>query len=63
MSILSFKDNTFYLDNKPFQIIAGDIHYFRLPKSCWERILDLAVDFGLNTVQTYVPWNAHEPEP
>ena len=24
--------------------------------------LDLAKDFGLNTIQTYVPWNKHEPK-
>lgn len=61
MSILSFDKNSFYIDGEPFRIIAGDIHYFRIHQDNWERIIDLAVDFGLNTVQTYVPWNAHQP--
>lgn len=61
MSVLSFDKDNFYIDKEPFRIIAGDIHYFRIHPSNWERILDLAVDFGLNTVQTYVPWNAHQP--
>ena len=61
MSILTFDKNNFYLDEKPFRIIAGDIHYFRIHPSKWEQTLDLAVDFGLNAIQTYVPWNAHEP--
>lgn len=63
MNNLTFKDNCFYLDDDPFHIIAGDIHYFRIPKNDWERVLDLALDFGLNTIQTYVPWNAHEISP
>lgn len=63
MSILTFDEKAFYLDNSPFTIIAGDVHYFRIPKTNWEHVLNLAVDFGLNTIQTYVPWNAHEPTP
>lgn len=60
---LTWDKNGFYLDGEPFRMIAGDIHYFRIHPSDWEKRLSLAVDFGLNTVQTYVPWNAHEPRP
>ena len=62
MSILTFDKNSFYIDGEPFRIIAGDVHYFRIHPDKWEGILDLAVDFGLNTIQTYVPWNVHEPK-
>ena len=62
MNNLTFDKNSFYLDGKPFRIIAGDIHYFRIHQNDWAKRLDLAVDFGLNTIQTYVPWNAHEPK-
>ena len=60
---LTWDRNTFYLDGEPFRIIAGDIHYFRIHQNDWGKRLDLAVDFGLNAIQTYVPWNAHEPRP
>ncbi len=63
MSKLSFDKDLFYLDGKPFRMIAGDFHYFRIHENDWGKRLDLAVDFGLNTIQTYVPWNAHEPHP
>lgn len=62
MSILTFDKTGFYIDGEPFRIIAGDVHYFRMHPDKWEQVLDLAVDFGLNTIQTYVPWNAHEPK-
>lgn len=63
MNKLTFDRNSFYLDGEPFRMIAGDIHYFRIHQNDWAKRLDLAVDFGLNTIQTYVPWNAHEPHP
>lgn len=63
MNKLTFDRDNFYLDGKPFRLIAGDIHYFRIHENDWAKRLDLAVDFGLNTIQTYVPWNAHEPHP
>ena len=59
----SFDDKGFYLNGEPFFMVSGDIHYFRIHPSDWDKRLDLAVDFGLNTVQTYTPWNLHEPHP
>ncbi len=42
-------------------IVSGAIHYFRIHPGEWSDRLDKAVAFGLNTVETYVPWNLHEP--
>ncbi|KYG34794.1 glycoside hydrolase family 35 protein [Alkalihalobacillus trypoxylicola] len=56
------KEEKFYLDGKPFQILSGGIHYFRVPPAYWkDRLLKLRA-LGLNTVETYVPWNFHEPK-
>ncbi|KAJ0985524.1 hypothetical protein J5N97_003880 [Dioscorea zingiberensis] len=51
-------DDKFWKDGEPFQIIGGDLHYFRVVP----RLLR-AKALGLNTIQTYVPWNLHEPSP
>jgi len=60
MAVFEIKDN-FYLDGKPFQIISGSIHYFRVVPQYWrDRLLKL-VAMGCNTVETYIPWNFHEP--
>lgn len=53
------KDNT-YLDGKPFRLLTGAIHYFRIHPSDWERRLTLMRDFGLTAASVYVPWNLHE---
>jgi len=53
----------FLKDGNPFQIIGGDIHYFRVLPQYWEDRLLRAKALGLNVIQTYVPWNLHEPRP
>ncbi len=62
MSVFTIEDR-FYLDGKPFQIISGAIHYFRVPPAYWRDRLEKLRAMGCNTVETYVPWNLHEPRP
>lgn len=52
----------FLLDGKPFEIIAGEMHYARIPRPYWRHRLRMAKAMGLNTIATYVFWNVHEPE-
>lgn len=52
----------FYLDGKPFQIISGAIHYFRVVPEYWQDRLEKLKAMGCNTVETYIPWNVHEPK-
>jgi beta-galactosidase len=53
----------FVLDGKPFQVIAGEMHYARIPRQYWRARLRMAKAMGLNTITTYVFWNFHEPRP
>ena len=59
----SFKviGNEFYLDGKPFRYISGSFHYFRQQPDSWDATIRKMANGGLNAVQTYVPWNLHEP--
>ena len=57
------ENGKFMLDGKPFQIIAGEMHYARIPRAYWRARLRMAKAMGLNTVTTYVFWNFHEPRP
>lgn len=61
-SQLKMNKKGFTLDDKSFYLASGDMHYFRFFKDGWKRRLQLMKDFGLTAVQTYVPWNLHEPE-
>ena len=56
-------DSTFLLDSKPFQMISGEMHCARVPKEYWHDRMKMAKAMGLNTIGTYVFWNAHEVVP
>ncbi len=60
--MLTTKEGQFYLDNKAFQILSGGIHYFRVVPEYWEDRIQKLKALGLNTVETYIPWNLHEPK-
>ena len=52
----------FLIDNKPFKLISGSIHYFRILPEYWQDRLEKLKNMGCNTVETYIPWNFHEPK-
>ncbi|XP_069936809.1 beta-galactosidase-1-like protein 2 isoform X2 [Cherax quadricarinatus] len=53
--------NVFTLNNKEIVILSGSFHYFRVHPAYWRDTLRKLRAAGLNAVQTYVPWNLHEP--
>ncbi|MFD8012399.1 glycoside hydrolase family 35 protein [Streptomyces sp. NPDC058955] len=63
MPRLEIADDGFRLDDRPFRIISGGLHYFRVHPEQWADRLHKARLLGLNTVETYVPWNLHAPRP
>lgn len=55
--------NGIELDGKPFYLLSGCVHYFRWPRAEWRPLLEQARWAGLNTIDTVIPWNRHEPQP
>jgi len=55
-------DEDFLLDGEPFRVLAGAIHYFRVHPDHWADRIRKARLMGLNTIETYVAWNAHSPQ-
>jgi beta-galactosidase len=53
----------FVLDGRPLRLLSGAMHYFRTLPQQWPQRLRMLRAMGLNTVETYVPWNLHEPRP
>ncbi|MFJ3160114.1 glycoside hydrolase family 35 protein [Streptomyces kanasensis] len=53
----------FLLDGRPFRVLSGALHYFRVLPPQWPQRLRALRAMGLDTVETYVPWNLHEPRP
>ncbi|MBF0777134.1 glycoside hydrolase family 35 protein [Streptococcus cuniculi] len=61
MNTFQIRDD-FYLNAQPFKILSGAIHYFRVHPDDWYHSLYNLKALGFNTVETYVPWNLHEPQ-
>ncbi|MEG1311407.1 MAG: beta-galactosidase [Romboutsia sp.] len=52
----------FYFNNEKVKIISGALHYFRVVPEYWVDRLEKLKALGCNTVETYIPWNLHEPK-
>ena len=63
MTEFAIGESDFLLDGKPFRILSGALHYFRMHPDTWADRIEKARLMGLNTIETYVPWNAHSPQP
>lgn len=57
---LTVRDGGFLRSGKPHRILAGSIHYFRVHPDHWADRLARLAAMGLNTIDTYIPWNFHE---
>jgi beta-galactosidase len=54
-------ETDFLLDGIPHRIISGAMHYPRVHPEQWRDRIRKARLMGLNAIETYVAWNAHEP--
>jgi beta-galactosidase len=63
LSIRLFKENDPYRKQiRPFRILSGSLHYFRVLPQLWSDRIEQMKKAGLNTIETYIPWNLHESE-
>ncbi|XP_054899274.1 beta-galactosidase-1-like protein 2 [Poeciliopsis prolifica] len=59
---LNTNSSQFTLEGKPFCILGGSIHYFRVPMPYWRDRLTKMMACGINTLTIYVPWSLHQPQ-
>lgn len=58
---LQWRDGRLFRRGAPHSVRSGSLHYFRVVPEQWrDRMLRL-VDLGLNSIDTYIPWNFHQP--
>ncbi len=61
MNKFTVGEKSFLLNGEPFRVVAGAMHYFRVPREYWRDRLMKIKACGFNTVETYTAWNLHEP--
>ncbi|MEU6057856.1 glycoside hydrolase family 35 protein [Streptomyces sp. NPDC047097] len=60
---LTHTGRTLLRHGRPHRVLSGSLHYFRVHPGQWADRLERLAALGLNTVDTYVPWNFHERAP
>ncbi|GAB3411532.1 beta-galactosidase [Schumannella luteola] len=63
MSRVEIGERDFLLDGRPHRILSGALHYWRIHPDRWRDRIRAARLLGLNTIETYIAWNQHSPEP
>ena len=59
---VTYDGKSLFVNGRRELLFSGSIHYTRSTPDMWPDILQKARHGGLNVIQTYVFWNAHEPE-
>ncbi|XVF88934.1 hypothetical protein PTKIN_Ptkin19aG0090900 [Pterospermum kingtungense] len=60
-SNVTHDSRAFLIDGNRRILITGSIHYPRSTAQMWSDLIRKAKEGGLDAVETYVFWNAHEP--
>ncbi|KAL6607971.1 hypothetical protein ACP70R_041034 [Stipagrostis hirtigluma subsp. patula] len=58
---VDYNDRALVIDGERRIILSGSIHYPRSTPEMWPDLIKKAKEGGLNTIETYVFWNGHEP--
>lgn len=61
MATISYDGQSFIIDGRRIWLVSGTVHYTRTPQALWRQRIRAAKQAGLNCIETYVFWNAHEP--
>lgn len=59
---MKFIGENIVIEGEKTLLISGAMHYFRTLPEQWEDRLEKIASAGFNCVETYVPWNLHEPK-
>lgn len=46
--------------DREVSLLSGAVHYWRLHPQSWTAVLRSVKDLGLETIDTYIPWEFHE---
>jgi beta-galactosidase len=57
---IGWESGYFVINGERTFLTSGEIHFARVPRELWKERILRAKAMGLNTIQTYVMWNAHE---
>ena len=60
MASVSYNEQCFLIDGRPFWVLGAQIDYCRVIPDQWAERIAAAKQAGFNTIQTTCPWMIHE---
>ncbi|OMO93429.1 hypothetical protein COLO4_16860 [Corchorus olitorius] len=60
---IGYDSRSMIFDGERKLIFSGSIHYARSTPEMWPDLIQKSKDGGLDAIETYIFWNAHEPRP
>lgn len=60
---VTYDHRSLIVDGKRKLFISAAIHYPRSVPAMWPQLMATAKEGGIDTIETYVFWNGHEPSP
>jgi beta-galactosidase len=61
--VISLDRNALVIRGERLPLYSGTVHYWRLDRTLWPRILDRVAELGFRFVESYIPWSVHELRP
>ncbi len=58
--MIELRNRRIVIDGVPTLLMAGELHYFRVPRHEWGDRLDRLQEIGCTCVASYIPWLFHE---
>ena len=58
--MIEIRNRRIVVDGNPSLVLAGEVHYFRVPRDEWPQRIGLAKQIGCTAVASYIPWLWHE---
>lgn len=60
--MIQFTDTGIMIHGREKPLYSGSVHYWRMEKENWNKVLDHICHMGFDIIETYIPWSVHEYE-
>ncbi len=57
---MKFTENGIEIKGMEKPLYCGAVHYWRIDRENWSRVLDEICGMGFEIIETYIPWSVHE---
>lgn len=61
--MVKFGKKGIVIGDRELPLYSGSVHYWRIEREHWDKVLEESKEMGFEIIETYIPWSVHETEP